>query len=456
MPSTSDQRTPLERILSAVTEVHAGEGITALLLSINLFLLLTAYYVIKPVRAALILALDSGAEYKSYMSAAIAVALLIAVPIYSRVASKLKRNRLVVGVTLFFVTHLVLFYVASLNDSIRQDLALPFFLWVGIFNMMVVAQFWAFANDLYTEEQGKRLFALVGLGASTGAAFGAGIAKFLIPLLGVYQMLLVCAVILATVAGLTHVVHMRESHRQPATKSDTANAVETPKDADDDSGAFAMVAKHRYLMLLAAFSLLFTLINTNGEYILDHIVSEAANAAVGAGEIAPADKKAWIGAWYGDFFLYVSVLGILLQTFVVSRVVKWGGLKWALLAFPVIAMLDAAALFTLPLLLTVRVGKTVENATDYSLNNTARNMLWLPTTRAMKYKAKQAVDTFFVRMGDVGSAALVWLLAGQLKLSSPRIFAGINVVLGVVLVALSLMIIKEQRALKATAEQPPE
>jgi AAA family ATP:ADP antiporter len=82
----------LERVLGIVTEVHAGEGITALLLTTNVFLLLTAYYVIKPVREGLIVAMESGAEYKSYLSAAIAVALLFVVPAYARVASRWPRT----------------------------------------------------------------------------------------------------------------------------------------------------------------------------------------------------------------------------------------------------------------------------------------------------------------------------------------------------------------------------
>ena len=107
------QKSPLERVLSIVTEVRPGEGATALLLTLNVFLLMTAYLTIKPVREGLILAMKSGAEYKSYMGAAIALTLLIAVPAYARFADRMAKHRLVVVVTLFFASHLVLFFLGK-------------------------------------------------------------------------------------------------------------------------------------------------------------------------------------------------------------------------------------------------------------------------------------------------------------------------------------------------------
>ena len=256
---------------------------------------------------------------------------------------------------------------------------------------------------------------------------GSAVAKFVIPVIGVYQCLLLTAAILVVSAFLSQTVHARETSKKkasPAVKSQLKNtmaasskeeltkALEDAKKLRDaekkapesEGGAFGMVFKHKYLTLLAAFSLLFTFVNTNGEYILGAIVSDTVAQQIASGAVDESAKKEWIGAFYGDFFLYVNILGVVLQSFAVSRIVKFGGIRAALLFFPVVALLDAVALSLAPVLLTVRIGKTLENASDYSVNNTARNMLWLPTTRAMKYQAKQAVDTFFVRMGDVGSA----------------------------------------------------
>jgi hypothetical protein len=130
----------LSPILKPITEVRAGEAVTALLLTANAFLLLAAYYLIKPVREALILALASGAEYKSYLGAAIAVLLLLAVPLYARAFDRYPRGKLVVGVSCFFALHLVAFFALGMNDAVKSRLGLAFFVWVGVFNMMVVAQ----------------------------------------------------------------------------------------------------------------------------------------------------------------------------------------------------------------------------------------------------------------------------------------------------------------------------
>ncbi len=404
-----ERKSLLERGLGVITEVRRGEGPTALLFTLNVFLLLTAYYVIKPVREALILSHEGGARHKSLLNALIAIGLLFAVPAYARVTSRFPRNKLIVGVTLFFVSHLGVFYLASWSESARPVLSMAFFVWVGIFNMMVVAQFWAFANDVYTEEQGKRLFALLGVGASVGAAVGSQISKqkALVEALGVYNMLLIAAAILAFCAFLSQVIHVRETRTRGASIIGASDGTTEPPRRTGGLGieAFTMVFSNKYLRMVALFSLLFSFANTNGEFILGQLVEKQA-ALHGATEEA---RRNWISVFYGDFFAWVNWIGVGLQLFVVSRIVKFGGLRVAFFIFPAIALADALAVALFPMLAIVRIGKIAENATDYSLNNTVRNMLWLPTSREMKYKAKQAVDSFFVRMGDVTSTGLVLL-----------------------------------------------
>src|SRR5262249_43984483 len=139
----------LERFLSTFAPVQRGEGLTAFLLMTNVFLLLTAYYVIKPVREALILS-GAGAEIKSYAGAGQALMLFVLVPMYSVIASKVNRLRLINGMTAFFISNLFIFYVLG---EMKVSLGVVFFLWVGLFNLIIVAQFWSFANDLYTQEQ---------------------------------------------------------------------------------------------------------------------------------------------------------------------------------------------------------------------------------------------------------------------------------------------------------------
>lgn len=470
----SSSRSGLERALSVVAEVRSGEGVTAVLLTLNVFFLLVAYYVIKPVREGLILAMEGGAEKKSYASAAIAITLLFAVPAYSKVANKISKHKLVVGVSLFFASHLAVFWLLS-HTPVRNQLGLVFFTWVGVFNMMVVAQFWSFANDVYTQEQGKRLFAIVGIGASLGSAAGAYITKFLKDAigLGVFELLLVAGGVLVLCAFLTHIVYLREkTRRSDAVQREKESQQAQKKDeealAETGEGGFTLVRKNKYLLLLAAFSLVFTIVDTNGEFILSTLVAERAKAAAAAQHIAGADMEkfteGFIASYYGGFYLWVNLIGLVVQTFLVSRIVKLGGLKLAFFVYPVVALGSSLnnvltpVLFGVDRLTAFRPTKTTENAIDYSLNNTVRNMLWLPTTTEVKYKAKQAVDTFFVRMGDVGSAGLVFVFSARMALPI-QTFSIINIVFVVLWLLIAVGIVRENARLseekKQRESQPP-
>lgn len=448
-PSTRpERRSGLERVLGLVTDVRPGEGVTSLLLAMALFLLLMAYYIIKPVREALILQHAAGAEYKSWLGAAIALLLLAVVPAYAALSDRLPRNRLVAGVTLFFASHLVFFYVASSIQGLRESLSLSlvFFVWVGIFNMMLVAQLWAFANDIYDQDRGKRLFVIVGLGASVGAIAGGVLKALLASVFDIFEMLLVSAVALGGVALITQVVHRRESAKLAREKRSAPAEAAVARAPTGGKGAFTMVLGHRYLRLIAAFSLIFTFVNTNGEYMLGKLIKGAAEEAMASGALAQDQLRSYIDARYNAFYGWTNGLSFVLQFFLVSRVVKRAGVAGAFFIMPVIALVDGLAVAAVPVLAILFVGKIVENSADYSLNQTLRHMLWLPTTREMKYKAKQAVDTFFVRMGDVASGA--WVVVGASLLGlGVRGFAITNTVLVSVWLYLSWAIAREHRVL---------
>src|SRR5204863_4750640 len=162
-------RTWLDRTLSVFTDVRAGEGLGAGLMLVNIFLLLVCYSIIKTVREPLIL-LGGGAEVRSYAAAGQAILLMGFVPLYSWVASKARRMTLVVGATVCFLACIELF-AAAVTARVPY-VGVAFFVWVGIFNISLVAQFWSFANDLYSKESGARLFPLIVIGMTAGAPIG--------------------------------------------------------------------------------------------------------------------------------------------------------------------------------------------------------------------------------------------------------------------------------------------
>jgi ATP:ADP antiporter, AAA family len=440
------RKSVMERVLSIFAPVNGGEGRNVLLLTANIFFLMTAYYIIKPVREALILS-EWGAEAKIYTSAGQAVLLLVVVPLYSRLAGAVNRRRLITSVLLIFMGCLVAFYFLAL---VRVPLGIPFYLWVGIFNVMVVAQFWSFANDIYTTEQGKRLFAIVGFGMSSGAVFGSFITGRLIEPLGVYQLLLLSGALLAVSLALTLVV-------------DSGAGAKKSKKASVKSGrsGFALVFESRYLLLIALMMVLANIVNTTGEYILGKRVAADARAAVPevvvtegmsmvevamANEIRQDEIGVITGKFYSGFFNLVNLAGMLTQLFLVSRIVRWGGVHWAILILPVVALGGYVLMGLFPLLVVTRWAKTAENSTDYSLQNTVRNMLFLPTTREQKYQAKQAIDSFFVRAGDMLAALLVLLGTSVWHLSVGG-FAWVNVSLALIWIWVAVLIGRRYRSL---------
>jgi AAA family ATP:ADP antiporter len=338
-------------------EVRPGEGVTALLLMANVFTLLTAYYIIKPVREALILA-ESSAEVKSYASAGQAALLLLIIPLYGLVARRVNRVWLINGVTAFFISNLVVFFLLG---QLGTKLGIVFYLWVGLFNVMIIAQFWAFANDLYSKKKGERLFGLIGIGASIGAILGAGIAgKLFDTNIGIYSMMLVAAFLLGACMILTTIVHRREKQRSdPAV---AAERVETPEKPLGTKGGFQLIFTNKYLLAIAFLVLLSNLVNTTGEFILGKTVETHAETTVAA-----ADVKNYIGQFYADFYFWVNLLGAVIQMFAVSRIMQYLGTGAAVLFLPVLALGSYAIIALVPVLSWIRFAKIAENTTDYSV-----------------------------------------------------------------------------------------
>jgi AAA family ATP:ADP antiporter len=433
-PAVPPPRSPLERLLGVVAEVRAGEGGTVLLLTLNFFLLQFGYYIFKTVREALILT-QAGAAGKAYTAAVQAVLLLLLVPAFGAFASRVDRVKLITWVTLLLLCFPVLFLFAS---RAGMHIGTSYFVWVGIFNTLGIAQFWAFVNDVYTKDQGKRLIPMVAVGASLGAWLGAEYAGRLIQRAGPYIPGLVACGIIAVGIVIVRVVSAGQVRRDTGER-----AAEAVKPLGKEGG-FELIRKDRYLMLIAALIVVLNLVNTTGEYVLSNLVERQAEQTYGAGEESVEARERFIGGFFGkDYFSKVNLVGFLVQLLLVSRIIKYMGVGGALFIHPLIALVGYASAFLSPSLGFVRNVKILDNATDYSLNNTLRQALWLPTSREAKYKAKAAVDSFFMRSGDVLSAGLVYL--GSVLAFTLPVFAAVNVGLAAVWLVIVTFLSRENR-----------
>lgn len=417
-------------ILSLLGNIRQGETLSVFLMLSNLLLILVAYYVTKVIREPLILSTKGGAEWKSYAAALQAVTLMAYIPVYSWFTSKVDRLKLILGLNIFFIACIEVFALAIKANA--SWVGVVFFVWVGIFSLSVIAQFWSLANDVYSEDEGKRLFPIIAIGATLGSPIGSKIAAVLFDsgmkphlILQVSTVLLMCSM-----AVYWFALKMRSRNTKQAVPEKKLSAV----------NGFSLILRSKYLLLLAALLLVLNIVNTTGEFILSSKVVEAASSA--------ADKKAFIGAFYGDFFFLVNIVAFVVQALMVSRIVKYWGINGIIL-IPVFISLGAYSVIGAGAgLALIRWMKVAENSSDYSIMNTARAMVWLPTNREEKYKGKQTVDTFVVRFGDVISAGVVFLGTEWIKLSIAG-FARANIVFVAIWFAIAILLLREYGARNA-------
>jgi ATP:ADP antiporter, AAA family len=447
--------TVLERLLRPFSKVRPGEGLQAVLLLACVFLILTSYYMMKTAREGLILTTRvfglRGEELKSYAGGAMALLLIGIVPAYGALARRVRRIWLInVSYAIVIACLLAFFGLGTAGVPI----GLPFFIWIGLVNMFLIAQFWSYATDLYTEEQGKRLFAIIALGGSIGAIVGPKLTTFS----STYTLMpLAAALLVACIAmfNLIERIHVRGADPGDKTATETI----------EGKGAFALVLQNRYLLLMAALVFVAELVKTNGEFILSSSAAEHAAQLipstahpdlVGAVHDAAitADRREVIKDFYGVFFFWVNLVGFVIQAFLVSRVIDKLGVRRSLFIMPIIALGTYGAIGMIGGLALVRAAKTAENATEYSMQNTVRQTLFLPTDRATKYKAKAAIDTFVVRFGDSLSALLVWVGVHEIGMRV-RGLAFVNVGLVAVWIVIAIGIAREHKKIskdKPTAE----
>ena len=442
----------LDRLLCIFTDVQAGEGFTALLMFANVFLLLCAYYFIKPLREGWIAVSDitglTKMEVKAYSSFGQSLLLVPVVWLYGRLSGRYRRSDLITRSTLFCVLNLAVFWAIQPGLFIEY---LPysgiiFYLWVGMFGVFVVAQFWAFAADIYTEERGNRLFPVIAVGATSGAACGSWITEFLVNsgLFGTQYLLIVTMIPLIASIFLSRMVDGRTYEQTVGTK-----AVPGPDIEDSGRSAISIVFTSRFLLATALITLILSWVNTNGENLLFRVVQEVLNEQARAGGVSNTNElmaftRDGTTAFYGGFYFWVNVVALILQAFVASRLLKFGGFGLILLTMPVVALVSYTAMAFIPILAVVKAMKIAENSTDYSINNTARNVLWLPVSAELQYKGKPTIDSLFVRMGD-GIAALTVLVGVQFLALSTQSFFALNVVLVLIWILLAFVVIREHR-----------
>jgi ATP:ADP antiporter, AAA family len=423
--------TLFERVLRLFTVVRAGEGRCVALFAFHGFLVMGSYYLIKALRESLLLG-HSDAEVRSYAVAANGLVLMLLLPLYSAVRRRLDGPRLITAISWLFTINLLLFLLAYPFHE-GKWFGIVFFIWSGLFGLLFVAQFWALAAGSFNTKSGQRLFPAIMLGANVGALAGAQTTGQLIGSVGPVGLFALGAVALALTSALVTpelraIPAASRSQPRPGQAS-TTNSV---------FGGFRVVLSDRYLLLVAAFIVLLNCIGSTGDFLLADLIRQRTDALLA---VAPAGvtRETIIGTLYAQFQFWVTLVGVLLQMFVVSRVFRNAGIRGALLVLPVISLAVYSTIGFVPIFSIIFVAKVIENSTNYSLMNTTQQALYLPTSPLAKYDGKTTIDTFFWRFGDVLQAGLVYVGLNAFDLA-PGAFALVNVGLCAIWIALAVAI----------------
>ncbi len=399
-----------------------------LLFATHAFLIMAAYYLVKALRESFLLG-QSSAEVRSYAVALNGVILMMVVPLYSALRRRVDNVRLVQIVTLFFAANMGLFLLLYPLRPVWYGAA--FFIWVGLFGVILLAQFWALAAGSFNTKSGQRLFPAIMLGATIGALAGAEVTDLLIGPLGPLALLSLGAVVLAATVLLVR-PELRAIPESSATQVDNAARV-----THSLAGGFRVVFGDRYLMMVALFVVLLNCIGSTGDYLLASLVQQHATDAVAADPTQT--REAVIGGFYASYQFWLTLVGVILQMFVVSRVYRAVGVRGAVLVLPIMALFVYGAIAFVPIFSMIWIAKIAESATNYSLMSTTQQALYLPTSPVAKYDGKMTIDTFFWRFGDIVQAGLVYVGLHHFDLSFTG-FAVLNAVLAAAWIALALAI----------------
>jgi len=377
------------RLAARAVEVKPTE-LRALLWSFAYFFsLLAGYYVLRPLRDQMGIA--GGVRNLPWLFSATFLVLLAAQPLYGALVARLPRARFIPLVYHFFVANLALFWLLLTLHAGNAWVARVFFVWVSVFNLFAVVVFWSFMADLFSSEQGKRLFGFIGAGGTAGALLGPVVTIGLSVPLGAVNLLLVAAAFLELAVLCAWRL---EKSAGPATP---AHATARARIGGGALAGLAELARSRYLLGIAAWVSLVSFGGTFLYFQQAHIVATTLQSAAQQTRL------------FAGIDLAVGLLTLATQTFVTGRFLRRFGVAAGVAALPAVYVLAFAMLALAPGLALVAVFQALQRTMNFAIANPARQVLYTVVSREEKYKAKNLVDVVVFRGSD---ALYGWLFDG--------------------------------------------
>lgn len=380
-------RSGIERIV----DVRPGEWARTVLMFLTVLLLIGSYTMTKAVRDAVFLS-HFGLTALSYMMIAIAIVAGVAVSAYKRLFSRVPRNVVALFTNCFVALTLVAMAI-GLHHGVRW-ISWGLYFWSSIFGLVLVAEFWLLANDLFDAREAKRLFPLIGAGAILGGLCGGALASGLAKPLGTYNLLYLVAAGLVTASLLSHLAWR---HRRPEVGHELKEAP-PPRFA----AGLAILRRNRYVRLIAMMLVCMTVAYT----IVQWQYKGIAKAHFGG-------HRDQMTSFFGTFAALLNLGSFVLQLLGTPRLLRRFGLGLGLRVLPSglglgALLLLGTTLFPLPLLGAAAAAMLLCDGFRFSVDKVSTELLYLPITRAVKDQAKPFIDTFVDRAAGA-LAAFIWL-----------------------------------------------
>jgi AAA family ATP:ADP antiporter len=400
------------------------------------FLILTGYYILRPIRDSI--AAGNRLETLPWMFGATLIAMLIANVLFAAIVARMSRRKFIPLAYAFFIFNLALFFVLMQTGSPEQQVWIgrALYVWVSVFNLFNTAIFWAFMTDLFTVEQGKRLYGFIAVAGSLGGILGPFITARYVRDLGPANLLAISAVLFGIAAALVRFFpHNFTEGNKPERGGEE-------RIGGSVWSGVTHIVRSPYLLGLAASMLLYTSTST-WAYFQQSDLTRSALSDSGARTVFLAHLDIWVNS-----------ITVVIQIFLTGRLLKWFGVGFTLVALPLISLIGFAAMGVATSLALLAVFQVARRVAAYALMRPSREILFTVLRREDKYKVKSVTDTLGYRTGDqLGAWSYGGLHSLGLDLSSIS-FVALPVVAGWGILCLWLG--KRQIALAAARETAGE
>ena len=385
---SDDVDTANDSFLSELFGIERDELIAVAWSFAYFFCVLSSYYILRPVRE---MVSSSGPETIPYLFIGTFVTMIFATTIFGWVASRYPRRTFLPWVYLFFISNILIFWVVFSRIIGAGDeyvwMGRAFFVWISVFNLFVVSVFWSFMADIYTREQGRRLFGFITSGGSIGALLGGLVTSRVVVDIGFQNLFPIsAAMLLVAVFCISRL--KRWVHREHEDEIELTVESDKPLGGSPFAGITHVLAS-KYFLGIAVSSVIASLLGTALYMFAAELVNDA---------ITTADERT---RFFSNMNNWQNALALLIQMFAVKQVVTRFGIGRSLVLFPIVTIVGFAVLALDPTLMAVAVLTVVRRALGFGFTKPSTDMLYSVVTPEEKYKAKNFIDTAIYRGGDV-------------------------------------------------------